>query len=61
MVPLIITLLNLVGRSRKTKSDLQVGVNVIGVDNLSSLQNGMYLVVISTGKEIFRQKVVLAK
>jgi hypothetical protein len=46
---------------RKTKSDLQVGVNVIGVDNLSSLQNGMYLVVISTGKEIFRQKVVLAK
>ena len=46
---------------RTLKSDLQVGVNVIGVDNLSTLQNGMYLVVISTGNEIFRQKVVLAK
>ena len=46
---------------RAVRSDLQVGVNVISVENLSSLQNGMYLVVISTGSEIFRQKVVLAK
>ena len=46
---------------RTLRSDLQAGVNVIGVDNLSSLQNGMYLIVISTGTEIFRQKVVLAK
>jgi len=46
---------------RTLRSDLQAGVNVIGVDNLSSLQSGMYLVVISTGNEIFRQKVVLAK
>ena len=46
---------------RKMRTDMQAGVNVVGIDNLSSLQNGMYLVVISTGKEIFRQKVVLAK
>jgi hypothetical protein len=46
---------------RQLKGDLQAGVNVIGIDNLSSLQNGMYLVVISTGQEILRQKVVLAK
>jgi hypothetical protein len=46
---------------RSLRSDLQTGVNVIPVDDLSSLQSGMYLIVISTGNEIFRQKVVLAK
>ncbi|HET9824069.1 MAG TPA: T9SS type A sorting domain-containing protein, partial [Chitinophagaceae bacterium] len=46
---------------RTIRTDMQTGVNVIGIDNLSSLQNGMYLIVVSTGDQIFRQKVVLAK
>ncbi len=46
---------------RKIKTDLQEGTNVVSIDNLSTLQNGMYLVVVSTGKEIFREKIVVAK
>jgi hypothetical protein len=46
---------------RKIKTDLQPGVNVISVDNLSLMQRGMYLVVVSAGSEIFREKIVLAK
>ena len=44
---------------RKIKANLLAGTNAIGVDRLSELQNGMYLVVIYTGGEIFRQKIVL--
>ncbi len=46
---------------RKIKTSLQTGTNVISVDQLSELQNGMYLVVIYTGEETFRQKIVLIK
>ena len=46
---------------RKIKTDVQPGVNVISVDNLSLMQRGMYLVVVSVGAEIFREKIVLAK
>jgi len=46
---------------RKMKTYLQSGTNVVSIENFSSYQKGMYLVVISTGGEIYRQKVVLAK
>ena len=46
---------------RYIKTDLEAGINVISVDNLSELQRGMYLVIVSTGGETFRQKIVLAQ
>ena len=46
---------------RRIKADLQPGVNAIAVDNLSIMQRGMYLVVVSVGGQIFREKIVLAK
>src|SRR6266496_2476838 len=46
---------------RRIKTDVQPGINVVAVDNLSTMQRGMYLVVISVGGEIFREKIVLAK
>jgi hypothetical protein len=46
---------------RKIKTDLQSGVNVVTVDNLSTLQNGMYLVVVSAGNEVYRERIVLSK
>jgi Secretion system C-terminal sorting domain len=46
---------------RKINTDLQSGTNVVSIDNISNLQSGMYLVVVSTSKETFRQKIVLAK
>jgi hypothetical protein len=46
---------------RKIRTDLQPGVNVVSIENLSSMPRGMYLVVASVGTEIFREKIVLAK
>ena len=46
---------------RKIKTNLQVGTNVISIDQLSELQSGMYVVAIYTEGEIFRQKIVLIK
>ncbi len=46
---------------RKIKTNLQVGTNVISIDQLSELQSGMYVVAIYTEGEIFRQKIVLVK
>ena len=46
---------------RRIKTDVQPGVNVLAVDNLSTMQRGMYLVVVSVGGELFREKIVLAK
>ena len=43
------------------KADVQSGINVITFDQLSQLQKGMYLVVVYTGGEILRQKIVLVK
>jgi hypothetical protein len=46
---------------RKMQTNLQTGTNVISVNNLSELQSGMYLVIVSTAGETFRQKIVLAQ
>jgi hypothetical protein len=46
---------------RKIHGEVQAGSNVITVNDLSWLQSGMYIIVVSTGGETFRQKVVLAK
>jgi hypothetical protein len=46
---------------RKMQSGLLTGTNVITVDQLSSLQRGMYLVVISSGGVVSTQKVILAR
>lgn len=46
---------------RRILTDLQPGVNVVSVDNLSSMQRGMYVVVASIGGETLRQKIVLSK
>jgi hypothetical protein len=46
---------------RKMQTDLQVGTNVITVDQLSRLQRGMYFVVIYTAGEVSKQKIVIAK
>ena len=47
--------------ARRMKADVQSGINVITFDQLSQLQKGMYLVVVYTGGEILRQKIVLVK
>jgi hypothetical protein len=46
---------------RKMQSGLLTGTNVITVDQLSSLQRGMYLVVISSNGVVSTQKVILAR
>src|SRR6266496_1314643 len=46
---------------RKIKTNLQVGTNVISIDQLSELQSGMYVVAIYTEGEILRQKIGLIK
>jgi hypothetical protein len=46
---------------RRTKANIQAGTNVISFDQLSKLQEGMYLVLVYAGGEIFRQKIVLVK
>ena len=46
---------------RRMKANVQSGTNVISFDQLSKLQEGMYLVVVYTGGEILRQKIVLVK
>ena len=46
---------------RKVEANLQAGTNVVSIDQLSELQSGMYVVVIYSGGEIFRQKIVLVK
>ena len=46
---------------RKMQSGLLTGTNVITVDQLSSLQRGMYLVVVSSDGEVSTQKVILAR
>jgi hypothetical protein len=46
---------------RRMKANVQSGINVISFDQLSKLQEGMYLVLVYAGGEIFRQKIVLVK
>ncbi len=46
---------------RNLKANVQSGVNVISFDQLSRLQEGTYIVVVYTGTEILRQKIVLVK
>ena len=46
---------------RRMKANVQSGINVISFDQLSKLQEGMYVVVVNTGGEILRQKIVLVK
>jgi len=46
---------------RQIKANVQGGTNVISFDQLSKLQEGMYVVVVYTGGEILRQKIVLVK
>jgi hypothetical protein len=46
---------------RKMKANVQSGINVISFDQLSNLQEGMYVVVVNAGSEILRQKIVLVK
>jgi type IX secretion system substrate protein len=46
---------------RTIKTNVQSGVNVISFDQLSRLQEGTYIVVVYTGQEILRQKIVLVK
>ena len=46
---------------RNLKANVQSGVNVISFDQLSRLQEGTYIVVVYTGEEILRQKIVLVK
>jgi hypothetical protein len=43
------------------KANVQSGVNVISFDQLSRLQQGTYIVVVYTGDEILREKIVLVK
>ena len=45
---------------RKMTSELAQGSNVIGVDNFTNWQKGMYLVVAKIGDTVYRQKIVLA-
>jgi len=45
----------------RMKATVQSGINVISFDQLSKLQEGMYIVVVYTGGDVFRQKIVLAK
>jgi len=47
--------------ARQIKANVQGGTNVISFDQLSKLQEGMYVVVVYTGGEILRQKIVLVK
>ena len=44
---------------RKMSSELVPGSNVIGVDNFTNWQKGMYLVVAKIGDTVYRQKIVL--
>lgn len=46
---------------RSMKANIQSGINVVSFDQLSRLQEGMYVVVVNTGGEILRQKIVLVK
>jgi hypothetical protein len=46
---------------RKMKANVQSGINVISFDQLSNLQEGMYVVVVNAGGEILRQKILLVK
>jgi len=46
---------------RKINANVQSGINVISFDQLSKLQEGMYVVVVYTGEEILRQKIVVVK
>jgi len=46
---------------RKMTSELARGSNVIGVDNFTEWQKGMYLIVARIGDTVYRQKIVLAK
>jgi hypothetical protein len=46
---------------RRMNANVQSGINVISFDQLSKLQEGMYVVVVNTGVEILRQKIVLVK
>ncbi|HYV54166.1 MAG TPA: T9SS type A sorting domain-containing protein, partial [Chitinophagaceae bacterium] len=46
---------------RRMKANVQSGINVISFDQLSKLQEGMYVVVVNAGGEILRQKIVLVK
>ena len=46
---------------RSLKANVQSGTNVISFDELSKLQEGMYVVVVYTGEEVLRQKIVLVK
>jgi type IX secretion system substrate protein len=46
---------------RNLRANVQSGVNVISFDQLSRLQEGTYIVVVYTGTEILRQKIVLVK
>src|SRR5215469_6169274 len=45
---------------RKIHGELEAGANVISLNEFSNLQSGMYIIVVSTGGQTFRQKVVLA-
>jgi hypothetical protein len=46
---------------RRMKANVQSGVNVISFDQLSRLQQGMYVVAVYTGDEVLRQTIVLVK
>ena len=46
---------------RRMSANVQSGINVISFDQLSKLQEGMYIVVVNTGGETLRQKIVLVK
>ncbi len=46
---------------RRMKANVQSGTNVISFDDLSKLQEGIYVVVVNNGEEMLRQKIVLVK
>jgi hypothetical protein len=46
---------------RRMRANVQRGVNVISFDQLSKLQEGMYVVAVYTGGEVLRDKIVLVK
>jgi hypothetical protein len=46
---------------QKMKGNLQAGQNIINVDRFTDNDRGMYLIVVSAGGNVFREKVVLSK
>ena len=46
---------------RRMSANVQSGINVISFDQLSKLQEGMYIVLVNVGGETLRQKIVLVK